>query len=133
MRNFKRNRTQVLLTLYCSIASGIVGVLYLRSGHSVITTIWFLSALGWGIRYIWSVRSPIIRMTKDELIMNMKMADSLKTIKLDQIARVDQSDSKLLRIITKDGEQTKIKVNSIQYEQRQTFIDNLVISSNATT
>ncbi|MCP3875027.1 MAG: hypothetical protein GY699_17980 [Desulfobacteraceae bacterium] len=125
LKIYKRNRFTVYLTLFNSIGSGIVGTLYLNSDDTTASIIWFLLALGWGIYCIWSVKSPIFRITKDELVLSRKIIEPVRAIKLNDIIEVNQVSQKLLYLVIKNGSQIEVNPKWISFEQRQAFIDNI--------
>jgi hypothetical protein len=125
LRIYKRNRVTLRLILFNSILAAVVGSLYLNSNKTITAIIWFIIAVGWGIRYFWSVKYPIFRITKDELIINRKISEPNKTVKLKDIIEVNIVSQKLLYLVTKNGTQTKVKPKQILSEQRKAFVDNM--------
>jgi hypothetical protein len=113
------------IILFTSILAAVVGSLYLNSNKTIASIIWFVIAVGWGIRYIWSVKYPIYKITKDELIINRKISEPNKTIKLQDIIEVNIVSQKLLYLVTKNGRQTKVNPKQILSDQRKAFVDNM--------
>jgi hypothetical protein len=113
------------IILFTSILAAVVGSLYLNSNKTIASIIWFVIAVGWGIRYIWSVKYPIYKITKDELIINRKISEPNKTIKLQDIIEVNIVSQKLLYLVKKNGRQTKVNPKQILSDQRKAFVDNM--------
>ena len=107
-----------------TITGVINSIVYLKVGNGPSPAFWFIIVFVLGLNYFWCRKTPIIKITENELKLNLAMARR-KKIQLSEIEGIDSNEKKTTYSILTKGKKVKIGINLIQKDQQQNFIEEI--------
>lgn len=132
MKIYNRNKIHNTLMLVSFVLFTITALLHLiaylivytKVGNGSSPTVWFVIAFLFGLNYYWCRKTPIIKITENELKLNLAMARR-KKIQLSEIEGIESNENKTTYSILTKGKKVKIGINNIQKDQQQNFIEEI--------
>lgn len=121
-REFKRSRILVNLLIVNALLSGLVGLLCLIGRTPIVGFLWFMASALWFINFLWSRRTPYIRITNDGIMLFPAMARSPRVIKWDTVQKIDCTGKKKLIMQLTTGKKVRISLYSINGKERESLI-----------
>ncbi|OHA13644.1 MAG: hypothetical protein A2909_03180 [Candidatus Tagabacteria bacterium RIFCSPLOWO2_01_FULL_39_11] len=121
-REFERNKIFVNSMFVVALLSGLVGVVHIIRTGLIFGVLWLTIGFIWFLNFSWSRITPIVRVTKDEVMIFLAMGRSPKIIKFDSIQQINQSNKRKIEILLSNGKKIKIRLSYINKKDRDDLL-----------
>jgi hypothetical protein len=121
----RRNADMVLGFLLNAFLFFIVGILNVDLRNVWLGIIWLVGSALWVSNFLWSTKTPYIRMTPDQMIVAAAVALPRKTIPWNGIDHTQRVGERRIDLFLKDGTRTKVYLRLVPLDDRDALVEEI--------